>query len=450
MGTYTWHASYSGDSLNNSAADNGQNESLTTVKASPTISTQASETAGGVVGTAMLSDMVTVSGGDNPGGSVTFTPTAPDGTTSAVGSAVTITGDGTYSASTTVLATEVGMYTWHASYSGDSLNNGASDNGQNESLTTVKASPTISTTAGGTVVLGSGSKLTDSATLDGGSSPTGTITFTLYAPDGTTVLDTETATVTADGTYNTPNGYMPTAAGAYQWVASYGGDANNNGVASSKGNEPETVSLASPTMTTMAGPTVVLGSGSKLTDSAALAGGYNPTGTITFTLYSPNGTTVVDTETATVTGDGTYSTPNGYLPTAAGTYEWVASYGGDANNVPVSTTEGNEPELVSPASPTISTTAGGTVVLGSGSKLTDSATLAGGYSPTGTITFTLYAPTEQRWWTPRRRRLQATARTTRRPVICRRRPGRTNGWPATTAMRTTMLLPARREASRRR
>ncbi|OYV85111.1 MAG: hypothetical protein B7Z73_14210, partial [Planctomycetia bacterium 21-64-5] len=128
------HASYSGDSLNNGAVDDGQNESVTTIKACPTIATCASATANNSAGSAELSDSVTVSGGDNPTGTVTFTLTQPDGTTVPVGTAVTINGDGTYNASTTVLATQVGTYTFHASYSGDSLNDGAVDDGQNESL----------------------------------------------------------------------------------------------------------------------------------------------------------------------------------------------------------------------------------------------------------------------------------------------------------------------------
>src|SRR5438552_83049 len=33
-----------------------------------------------------------------------------------------------------------------------------------------------------------------------------------------------------------------------------------------------------------------------------------------------------------VSGDGDYETPAGAAPAAAGTYYWVASYGGDANN----------------------------------------------------------------------------------------------------------------------
>src|SRR5262249_39007108 len=62
--------------------------------------------------------------------------------------------------------------------------------------------------------------------------------------------------------------------------------------------------------------------------------GYNPTGTITFTLVAPDGT-VVDTETVPVNGNGTYTTPTGFtLPSSAatGTYQWDATYSGDGNN----------------------------------------------------------------------------------------------------------------------
>ena len=111
-------------------------------------------------------------------------------------------------------------------------------------------------------------------------------------------------------------------------------------MASTNGSEPDIVSAASPTISTTPGGTVVVGSGGELTDSATLTCGYNETGTITFTLYAPNGTTVVDTETVTVNGNGSYSTPSGYLPTAAGTYQWVASYRGDRNNNPVASTNG--------------------------------------------------------------------------------------------------------------
>ena len=263
--------------------------------------------------------------------------------------------------------------------------------GLRETETVIAASPSLTTSAGGTVVVGGAGTLSDSATLSGGYNPTGTITFTLYAPNGTTVVDTVSVTVNGNGTYQTPNGYTPTSAGTYEWVASYSGDTDNNLFTTTKGSEPETVPAPVPPLSTTAGSTVVVGA-SSLTDSATLSGAYNPTGTITFALYAPNSTTVVDTETDTVSGNGTYTTPNGYLPAATGIYEWVVTYSGDSNNNTVSSTKGNEPETVIPASPTLGTVPDVAVAIGSGTTLTDSATLLDGYNPTGTITFTLYAP----------------------------------------------------------
>jgi hypothetical protein len=208
--------------------------------------------------------------------------------------------------------------------------------------------PTITTQAGGAVVVGSGVKLTDTATLSGGLNPTGSITFTLHGPDNT-VVDTETVTVTGAGTYSTPKGFLPVAAGTYQWVASYSGNAFNLPVNSTVGSEPEVVAPASPLISTSPAGTVIIGSGARLIDSATLSGGFHPTGTITFTLTGPTGA-LVDTETVTVNGNGTYSTPTGYLPTSTGTFQWVAAYSGDANNSAVTSSFGSEPEVVAPGS----------------------------------------------------------------------------------------------------
>ena len=110
----------------------------------------------------------------------------------------------------------------------------------------------ISTTpsAGGPV---GGTTVTDAATLTGGSSPTGTITFNLYGPSGTadcsgTPVDTETAAVTGNGSYTTPTGYTPTATGTYWWTASYGGDSSNNAVSSTCGDEQVVIGQASPVL----------------------------------------------------------------------------------------------------------------------------------------------------------------------------------------------------------
>ena len=114
----------------------------------------------------------------------------------------------------------------------------------------------ISTTDGGSFVLGSSSRLTDSATLTGGLSPSGAITFFLFAPgitpNGTNSnnIYSDTVTIIGDATYSTasgnnPGGYLPSATGIYQWLAVYSGDPNNPRTTSTFGSEPEDVSVAS-------------------------------------------------------------------------------------------------------------------------------------------------------------------------------------------------------------
>jgi protocatechuate 3,4-dioxygenase beta subunit len=389
VGTYTWHASYGGDILNTGAIDNGLNESVTIVQASPTVATQAAASLGGVVGRSVLSDSATVSGGDNPTGTITFSLTAPDGTTNTVGTE-SVNGDGTY-ASPTVIATEVGTYTWHASYGGDPLNNGASDNGINESVTTIQASPSVATQAAATLggVVGS-SVLSDGATVSGGENPTGTITFTLTAPDGNTGI-VGTVNVNGNGSYASPT-VTATEVGTYTWHASYGGDAFNQGANDDGTNESVTIVQATPSITTQAGVTLggVVGS-SVLSDSATVSGGDDPTGTVTFTLTAPDGTTST-VGTASVNGDGIYNSPS-VTATQVGTYDWHASYGGDTLNNGANDNGTNESAATVQASPTIATqataTGGGVVGI---ALLNDSATLSGGDSPTGTISFSLTLP----------------------------------------------------------
>src|SRR5262249_29385534 len=88
--------------------------------------------------------------------------------------------------------------------------------------------------------------------------------------------------------------------------------------------------VATTTLTTQASGSVAAGQG-QVVDTATLAGGQSPSGTITFRLYGPNdascSSAAAFTTTRAVSGNGAYvSAP--FLPTQAGTYRWVASYGG--------------------------------------------------------------------------------------------------------------------------
>ena len=73
-----------------------------------------------------------------------------------------------------------------------------------------------------------------------------------------------------------------------------------------------------------------------------------------------------------------------------GTYSWVATYNGDANNTTVSSGCQAEPVDITQATPTITTmpSPSGPV----GTSISDTATVSGGFNPTGTVTFELFPP----------------------------------------------------------
>src|SRR5262249_38369405 len=129
--------------------------------------------------------------------------------------------------------------------------------------------------------------LTDTADLEGGQSPTGSIVFTLTGPGGFSYSQTDT--VNGNGTYSAST-TLPTAAtvpGTYTWTAHHRGDPNNNAANDEGGAAERTVvSPASPTLTTIPDPSTAI-RGATLQDSADLTGGFDPTGSIIFSLYAP-------------------------------------------------------------------------------------------------------------------------------------------------------------------
>jgi hypothetical protein len=99
-------------------------------------------------------------------------------------------------------------------------------------------------------------------------------------------------------------------------------------------------------LTTQASPAVP--AGGSISDQATLAGGINPSGTITFNLFAPSDgscASSIFTSVKTVTGNATY-TSDSFTASSAGTYLWVASYSGDANNPSAATSCGDETVVV--------------------------------------------------------------------------------------------------------
>ncbi len=100
-------------------------------------------------------------------------------------------------------------------------------------------------------------------------------------------------------------------------------------------------------------------SGAVIQDTAHV-NGLQPTGDVTFFLYGPTdpANPVCDdtdqwarTTAVALDGAGNATSPDVTAPSTPGTYEWVASYGGDANNQKSSSSCGDEPVTVTAPPP---------------------------------------------------------------------------------------------------
>jgi len=209
-------------------------------KAEPEISMAAASSA--TIGGTIDAD-ASLSGGYNPGGTITFRLYGPDdatcsGTPVFVNEARPVTDNGNYQAAF-FRPTESGTYSWVAEYSGDE-NNGDAASACDETdsvstLTTIQ--PTLTT--GSATDAEAGTAITVKATLGGGFNPGGEITFRAYGPDdvtcsGAPAFESSTVPVTGAGDFDSP-GFPAIAPGTYRWVATYSGDGNNETASSACG-----------------------------------------------------------------------------------------------------------------------------------------------------------------------------------------------------------------------
>ncbi len=157
--------------------------------------------------------------------------------------------------------------------------------GQSTPVALAPGSPLISTVAspGGMV----GIPVRDVATLAGGSSPTGTVTFRLFSDDACTT-EVFTSTNVLDGLTATSGWFSPAAPGTYHWTALYNGDAANNAVASPclAPNESVTITAFVPPaftqtisgdhlgpVTVAAGQSLLIGTGARVVGPVTVAPG---------------------------------------------------------------------------------------------------------------------------------------------------------------------------------
>jgi hypothetical protein len=80
--------------------------------------------------------------------------------------------------------------------------------------------------------------------------------------------------------------------------------------------------------------------GGQIAAAATLAGGVRITGVLTLSVYADCSLAPLRSTTVAVNGDGVYAAAP-LATRAAGTYHWVASYAGDADNSPAATACGD-------------------------------------------------------------------------------------------------------------
>ncbi|MFL6163950.1 MAG: hypothetical protein ACJ74U_17235 [Jatrophihabitantaceae bacterium] len=310
------------------------------INLNPTIATTLSATTVNI-GDPVHDSSTLTGASSNAGGTVTYHAYAGANTcsgTDLLNSQVTVT-SGVVPNSTTFTPSAAGSYSFQAVYSGDGNNNGATSVCSTEQLL-VKANPSIGTTLSAASV-DVGSTVHDSATLTGATGDAGgTVAYTAYTNSGCTLGARDAGTVTVtNAVVPDSNALTFNTAGTYYWQAVYTGDAKNNGATSTCTEEQLVVNPLQPSVSTAQNLIP--------NDAFTLSDGFSPTGSITFSLFAPADASCSGlpalTQTVTVNGNGTYATTNTTIKASIeGTWRWQSSYGGDANNLPVTSTCGTE------------------------------------------------------------------------------------------------------------
>jgi len=309
--------------------------------ASPFInpSTGTSLSSSSIAAGGSVTDKATLSGGIAPTGTMAFfysaSNTCPNTGATQIGTPVTVSDNGAYTSASQTFAT-AGTYYVYAVYSGDGTNNGATS--ACEPLVVGSTAPALRTTLSANTIVAGGSA-SDTATLSGGSSLTGTITFfestTNTCPaSGATQVGTP-VTVSGDGSYPSTSATFDTA-GTYYWYATYSGDSNNKAVTSQC--EPLSVtSSPDPTSTAVTPNPASATIGTSATFTATVTDDgltpTTPTGTVTWSDGGVGGSFTPATCTLTTASPSSSSCQAAYKPPrTAGPVTITATYSGDSGH----------------------------------------------------------------------------------------------------------------------
>jgi hypothetical protein len=364
-GTHTVGGSYGGDSFN--AVSTASPVTINVSKGPTTLAVLPATTspAPGASLQVTVTLSSTFSGTSVPTGSVTL---SLDGSTQGSGSLVSGT-----TATFTITAPTTGTHFLQATYGGDANFN--SSTSPNVYFTVARVTTTLVVTPATTTPT-SGSSLSVSAAVtassQGSTQPSGTVTFTL---DGTTV-----------GTGNLSPGSpsitsitIPTLSpGTHTLVGTYSGDSYYGSSVSSSititvGKSATSLALTPATLTPTAGTSLVVTAAVTATN----LGSTQPTGSVSFTLDGVNqGTAAVNSGTASFT----------IPPISAGSHTLVGVYSGDSN---YNTSTSSAITIVASKGTTVTTVAATPAILAAGVTESLTATIA----PFNGISGTLYTIT---------------------------------------------------------
>lgn len=238
------------------------------------------------------------------------------------------------------------------------------DEGNNRirAVAQIKATPSISVSCSPNPITYGSQTTTCTATLSGGA--TGTVTWTINGGAWTST--------SLSGGATSAGGLSGWNVGTYTIGVAYGGDSNNNPVNSST---TLTISKATPTVSVFCSPNPITygGANSICTISASDSGTVSGTVSLTY-----NGIAWTTLSLSSGSATATWSSTSGI-----GTYTIGATYNGDSNNT---TDTGSGTVTVNKTSPTVSLSSSvNPLIYGGLSVFT--ATINGGQSPSGTVTF---------------------------------------------------------------
>jgi hypothetical protein len=196
----------------------------------------------------------TLTGGDDPTGTVTFRVFGPADHTCERPATATSTnpvigaGDPKRATSDRFVLRSQGVYHFVATYSGDARNAAAGPTtcgDQNAAIGFGVSTFSFAARASGPVAVGG--TVSDTATIEASSNLNGTMHFALFGPDapgctGTPVF-TSTRPVRGNGSYAS-GPFAPTTPGIYRWVARYAGDADDPNVATPCDDPAQQVAVA--------------------------------------------------------------------------------------------------------------------------------------------------------------------------------------------------------------